>query len=184
MPLIRSHCRPFTSRHPPSRQNNPMTATHTTTPHRAAHAPQDAIAMLEADHAAVDLLFDEYETTRSVSNKKALVSEICSSLTVHMQLEEEIFYPAVRSAMDNRQRVPEATVEHAGVLELIRQLESAGHDGEMYDAKVKVLSEYVRHHVEEERTGIFPRARASSIDMSELGLRMAARQADLLSQTL
>jgi hemerythrin superfamily protein len=160
------------------------TATHIATPHRAAHAQKDAIAMLEADHEAVDRLFDEYETTRSVSDKKALVSEICTSLTVHMQVEEEIFYPAVRSAMDNGQRVSEATVEHAGVLELIRQLANARHDGEVYDAKVKVLSEYVRHHVEEERTGIFPQARASPIDMSELGFRMAARQASLLSQTL
>jgi iron-sulfur cluster repair protein YtfE (RIC family) len=116
-----------------------------------------------------------------VSNKKSLVSEICSVLTVHMRIEEEIFYPAVKAAVKGKLRVPEAAVEHAGVRDLIEQLKDADHDGEMYDAKVKVLSEYVHHHVNEEHTEMFPKASESSLDLIDLGARMAARRDHLLA---
>ena len=149
---------------------------------KAKAAPKDAIALLKADHEAVSQLFDEYEKTRSVANKKALVSEICTALSVHAQIEEEIFYPAVKSALKDKLLVPEATVEHDGVKGLIAQLEGAEPDGEMYDAKVKVLSEYVKHHVKEEQNEMFPKAKASSLDMVELGTRLAARKEDLLAQ--
>ena len=154
-----------------------MTTTKTTAP-----APKDAIALLKADHQAVSDMFAEYEKTRSVPKKKALVADICTALSVHAQIEEEIFYPAVKAALKDKLLVPEATVEHSGVKDLIAQLEGVEPDGELYDAKVKVLSEYVKHHVKEEQTEMFPKAKASSLDMIELGARMAARKGELLAQ--
>ena len=160
-----------------------MTATKpTTAPHKAPPASKDAIALLKADHEAVSHLFAEYEKTRSAANKKALVADICTALGVHAQIEEEIFYPAVKAALKDKLLVPEASVEHAGVKDLIAQLEGVEPDGEMYDAKVKVLSEYVKHHVKEEQAEMFPKAKASSLDMVELGARMAARKDELLAQ--
>ena len=159
-----------------------MTTSKTNPSAKAPAAAKDAIALLKADHEAVSHLFAEYEKTRSVTNKKALVAEICTSLSVHAQIEEEIFYPAVKSALKDKLLVPEATVEHAGVKDLIAQLEGVEPDGEMYDAKVKVLSEYVKHHVKEEQNEMFPKAKASSLDMAELGVRMAARKEELLAE--
>lgn len=158
-----------------------LTAKNTATS-KASAAPKDAIALLKADHEAVSHLFSEYEKTRSVANKKALVKEICVALTAHAQIEEEIFYPAVKAALKDKLLVPEATVEHAGVKSLIAQLEGVEPDGEMYDAKVKVLAEYVKHHVKEEQTEMFPKAKASSLDLVDLGDEMAARKAELLGQ--
>lgn len=143
----------------------------------------DAIALLRADHEAVSHLFDQFEKARSVSQKKALVAEICTALSVHAQIEEEIFYPAVKAALKDRLMVAEATVEHGGMKNLIAQLEGLGPDGDMFDARVAVLSEYVQHHVKEEQDEMFPQAKASSLDMIELGARLAARKADLLAQT-
>lgn len=160
-----------------------MTATKTVALDKSKPAPKDAIALLKADHEAVSQLFAEFEKTRSVPKKKALVAEICTALSVHTQIEEEIFYPAVKAALKDKLLVPEATVEHVGVKDLIAQLQGVEPDGEMYDAKVKVLSEYVKHHVKEEQSEMFPKAKAASLDMLELGARMAARKDDLLAQT-
>ena len=159
-----------------------MTTSKTASSDNTKSAPKDAIALLKADHEAVSQLFAEYEKTRSTPNKKAPVTEICTALSVHAQIEEEIFYPAVKTALKDKLLVPEATVEHGGVKDLIAQLEGAAPDGEMYDAKVKVLSEYVKHHVKEEQNEMFPKAKASSLDMVELGVRMAARKDELMAQ--
>lgn len=159
-----------------------MTARKTAAPDKGSSAPQDAIAMLKADHEAVSQMFVAYEKTRSVAKKKTLVAEICTALSVHTQIEEEIFYPEVKTALKDKLLVPEATVEHNGVRDLIAQLEGIEPDGEMYDAKVKVLSEYVKHHVKEEQNEMFPKAKASSLDMVKLGARMGARKEDLLAQ--
>ena len=160
-----------------------MTATKTIAPDKAKSTPKDAIALLVADHEAVSLLFAEYERSRSVPDKKALVAEVCMALSVHAQIEEEIFYPAVKTALKDKMLVPEAAVEHAGVKGLIAQLEADETEGEMYEAKVKVLSEYVKHHVKEEQNEMFPKVKASSLDMAELGARMAARKDELMAQT-
>ena len=160
-----------------------MTATKTVATEKAKPAPKDAIALLKADHEAVSQLFAEYDKSRSVASKKAVVAQICTALRVHAQLEEEIFYPAVKTALKDKLMVPEATVEHASVKDLIAQLEGIEPDGEMYDARVKVLSEYVKHHVKEEQNEMFPKAKASSLDMIDLGTRMATRKAELISQT-
>ena len=159
-----------------------MTATKNVTANKARPAPNDAIALLKADHEAVSQLFAEYEKTRSVPNKKALVAEICTALGVHAQIEEEVFYPAVKAALKDKLLVPEATVEHAGVKDLISQLEGAAPDGENYDAKDKVLSEYVKHHVKEEQNEMFPKAKSTSLDTVELGEQMNARKQALLAQ--
>ncbi|PKO78925.1 MAG: hemerythrin [Betaproteobacteria bacterium HGW-Betaproteobacteria-15] len=155
-----------------------MTTTKTTAP-----APKDAIAMLKADHAAVSEMFAEYEKSRSIPKKKALVAEICTALSVHAQIEEEIFYPAVKAALKDKLLVPEATVEHTSVKDLIAQIEGLEPDGEMYDAKVKVLSEYVKHHVKEEQNEMFPKAKSTSLDMVDLGAQMAARKDELMALT-
>ncbi len=160
-----------------------MTTPKASTAPKSPAMAKDAIALLKADHEAVSQLFAEFEKTRSVTNKKALVAEICTALSVHAQIEEEIFYPAFKAALKDKLLVPEATVEHAGVKGLIAQLEGVEPDGELYDAKVKVLSEYVKHHVKEEQNEMFVKAKASSLDLVELGARMAARKHDLLAKT-
>lgn len=158
-----------------------MTTTKTAPSPKAEPHKLDAIALLKADHEAVSDLFAEYEKSRSAPKKKALVAEICTALSVHAQIEEEIFYPAIKAALKDKLLIPEATVEHATLKSLIDQLEGVEPDGEMYEAKVKVLHEYVSHHVKEEQNEMFPKAKGSSLDMAELGAKMAARKADLLA---
>ena len=143
---------------------------------------QDAITLLRADHKRVSELFADYEKARSPSKKKELVDDICTELSVHAQVEEEIFYPAVKQALKDKELVPEATVEHATVKELIAQVEGIEPDGEMFDAKIQVLSEYVKHHVKEEQNEMFPKAKASSLDMAELGAEIAERKKVLLAE--
>lgn len=147
---------------------------------RAAKA-SDAIALLKADHKAVDALFADYAKTRTASRKKALVQQICIALTVHAQVEEEIFYPAVKAALKDRKLVPEAVVEQATMKALMGQLEGVEPDGEMYDAKVMVLAEYVKHHVKEEHGELFPKAKATRLDMVALGAQLASRKAELMA---
>lgn len=159
-----------------------MTTTPTAAPQKKKPATQDAIAMLKTDHEAVNRLFTEFEAARSATRKKALVSQICAALAVHVQIEEEIFYPAIQATLKDKLLVPEAIVEHAGVKELMKQLDGVEPDGQMYDAKVKVLSEYVKHHVKEETNDMFPKVKASSINLQDLGGRMAARRDELLAQ--
>jgi hemerythrin superfamily protein len=143
---------------------------------------QEATALLKADHKAVDALFEQYESARSATKKKAIVAQICTELTVHAQIEEEIFYPQVKEALKDKELIPEATVEHATLKELIAQLETAEPSDEMYDAKVKVLSEYVKHHVKEEQNEMFPKAKASKLDMHALGEQLQQRKDELLAQ--
>ena len=117
------------------------TARKTTPARKAAAKPQDAIAMLRADHKNVSALFEQFEKSRSPAKKKSLVQQICLELTVHAQIEEEIFYPAVQQALRDKELVPEARVEHASLKALIAQVEGVEPEGEMYDARVKVMSE-------------------------------------------
>lgn len=144
-------------------------------------SPKEATALLRADHKLVSDLFAEYEKARAPAKKMELVTKICSELTVHAQVEEEIFYPAVKAALKDKELVPEATVEHATLKNLIAQIEGVQPDGEMFDAKVKVLSEYVKHHVKEEHTEMFPKAKASKLDMFALGAQLALRKSELMA---
>jgi hemerythrin superfamily protein len=140
----------------------------------------EATALLKADHKAVDELFEQYESARSSTKKKALVAQICMELTVHAQIEEEIFYPQVKEALKDKELIPEATVEHATLKDLIAQLENDEPGDEMYDAKVQVLAEYVKHHVKEEQNEIFPKAKASKLDMKALGEQLQQRKDELM----
>lgn len=151
----------------------------TTKPSRTA---KDATALLREDHKRVNTLFEEYESTRAASKKLQLVSQICKELTVHAQIEEEIFYPAVKAALKDKELIPEATVEHATLKDLIAQIEGIQPEGEMFDAKVKVLSEYVKHHVDEEQDEMFPQAKATKLDMAALGAEMTTRKGVLLAE--
>ena len=148
---------------------------------RKAPAPQEATAMLRADHKKVSGLFDQYEKARSTARKSALVAAICSELEVHTRIEEEIFYPAVQAVLKDHELIPEANVEHGSVKALIAQVEGKTPDGDLFDAKIKVMSEWVKHHVKEEQNEMFPRARKSRLDLRALGARMAARKAELLA---
>ena len=145
-----------------------------------ATTPKDAIALLRADHKAVDGLFKDYEGARRATQKQALVKEICTQLTVHAQIEEEIFYPVVQKALKDKELVPEARVEHESLKALIAQLEGATPDGEDYEARVQVLSEYVKHHVKEEQNELFPKVKATKLDLVALGEQLARRKEELL----
>jgi hemerythrin superfamily protein len=144
----------------------------------------DAIALLKADHRKVEDLFEKFEAARGADKKQKLVKQICTELTVHTILEEEIFYPACRGAVED-DLVNEAYVEHDGAKVLIAELEAGQPDEEFYDAKVKVLSEQIEHHVEEEEkrsTGVFAQARAAALDIDGLGERMLARKEELTAE--
>ena len=143
----------------------------------------DAIEMLKKDHKEVDTLFDEYESKNEKSTragKSEIARVICRALTVHAAIEEEIFYPAVRKHGEEMKKlVDEAAVEHQSLKDIIGRLESASSSDPLYDAGVKVLSEYVKHHVKEEEGELFPKVRASGVDLEALGQRMKARKAQL-----
>ena len=157
-----------------------------TTTKRAA---PDACRLLDADHRKVKKMFGEYETlTRSKAasagqKRRELANEICLELTVHAQIEEQIFYPALRQAIKSTDLLDEAKVEHATVKDLIAQLESASGVDEMFDAKVKVLGEYIDHHVKEERNEIFVQARAArGLDLVAMREQLAARKEELMEE--
>lgn len=155
-------------------------ATAKKTPPKPAK-PQEATAMLRADHKLVSGLFEEFEKTKSAAKKKKIVDQICMELTIHTQLEEEIFYPAFQSALKDHELVPEANVEHQAVKDLIAQVQGVEPGGDEYDAKVKVMGEFVKHHVKEEQTEMFPKAKKSKLDLMALGEQMFARKQELLN---
>jgi Hemerythrin HHE cation binding domain len=137
---------------------------------------QDAIALLKADHRKVEELFEKYGAARS--KKADIAKQICTELTVHTMIEEGIFYPACQQAGVESDMLDEAFVEHDGAKALIAELENGSPDDKYYDAKVKVLSEEIKHHVkeEEQRDGLFAQARKAGLDLEMLGKQMAARK--------
>ncbi len=145
-------------------------------------ASQDAFALLTSDHKLVKSLFKEFESLKGQGDddqKATLVETICNELTVHAQIEEEIFYPALREAIDDEDIMDEADVEHASAKQLIAQLEQLQVGGDHYDATVTVLAEYIDHHVKEEEGEMFSKARKADIDSAALGEEMAVRKAEL-----
>jgi hemerythrin superfamily protein len=155
---------------------------------RASSGPRgarsDAIALLKADHRQVEGWFSQFEKTRSDERKLELAQNICRALKVHTQIEEEIFYPAFLEATQEEDIHHEAEVEHNGAKKLIAEIEASSPDDDYYDARVTVLSEMIKHHVkeEEQRDGMFAKARQSDMDLVELGERLAARKAELMGQ--
>jgi hemerythrin superfamily protein len=143
----------------------------------------DAVALLKADHRKVEDLFASFEAAKGDGKKKALAEQICMELTVHAKIEEDIFYPACEGKVEE-DLLKEAYVEHDGAKVLIAEIEAGGPDDEFYDAKVKVLSEQIEHHVKEEEQrvdGMFAQARKAGLDMDALGEQMAAEKAQLIA---
>jgi hypothetical protein len=140
------------------------------------------VALLKADHREVEGWFEEFEKSRSSRKKLDLATRICTALKVHTTIEEEIFYPAFLEATRDKDMHHEAEVEHDGAKKLIAEIEGSGPDDDYYDAKVKVLSEMIKHHVkeEEQRDGMFAEARQSDMDLKALGEQMAARKDQLM----
>jgi hypothetical protein len=144
---------------------------------------EDAIGLLKADHREVEGYFEAFEKARSDDRKQQLAEKICRALTVHTTIEEEIFYPAFLEATEEEDLHHEAAVEHDGAKKLIAEIESSGPDDDYYDAKVTVLSEMIKHHVneEEKRDGLFAKSRQSEMDLEALGEQLAARKAELMN---
>jgi len=143
----------------------------------------DAIALLKADHRKVENLFALYERAKGRDRKKALADQVCLELSVHTKIEEDIFYPACREKLKDA-LMNEASVEHDGAKVLIAEIEASDPEDEFYDAKVKVLSEMIKHHVKEEGKKVgnmFGLARKACLDVKELGQRMTAEKAELIA---
>ncbi|SFH28953.1 Hemerythrin HHE cation binding domain-containing protein [Nitrosospira sp. Nsp14] len=145
----------------------------------------DAIKLLTADHAKVKKMFKEFEKLSKKDDeegKQELATQICQELMVHAQLEEEIFYPAAREAIEDEELMNEAVVEHNSAKELIAQVQSMGASDPMFDATVKVLGEYVNHHIEEEQNEIFPKVEKAKVDLEEIGAEIAQRKEELMEE--
>ena len=151
---------------------------------RETAASADAIALLKSDHRQVEEWFAQFEKARNDARKLELATNICNSLTVHTAIEEEIFYPAFLAATDDKDMHHEAEIEHDGAKKLIAEIEASGPEDDYFDAKLKVLSEMIKHHVKEEERpgGMFAEARKSAMDLDALGEEMAARKEQLESQ--
>ncbi|WP_422057899.1 hemerythrin domain-containing protein [Sphingomonas sp.] len=146
-----------------------------------ADTKQDAVALLKADHRTVEDLFEQFESAKGEGKKQKIALQICMELTIHAKIEEEIFYPACEGKIEE-DLLKEAYVEHDGAKVLIVDIEAGTPSDEFYDAKVKVLSEQIEHHVEEEEKrmeGMFAQARKAGLDMDELGDRLLARKTEL-----
>ena len=164
----------------------PPTATHSRVQSRTRTAASkqkasNAVALLKADHREVEAKFKQFEKSRSDAVKSRLATEICMALKVHTSIEEEVFYPAFLEQAKNEDLHHEAIVEHNGAKKLISEIESSDPSDDYFDAKVKVLSEMIKHHVKEEEQpgGMFAEARKSGMDLDELGMRMKSHKSEL-----
>ena len=145
---------------------------------------KDAVALLKADHRAVEDLFAEFEKASGDGRKQKIAQQICLELSVHAKIEEEIFYPACEGKVEE-DLLKEAFVEHDGAKVLIAEIMAGDPSDEFYDSKVKVLQEQIEHHVEEEEKrmeGLFSQARSAGLDMDALGEQLAARKQELLAE--
>ena len=150
---------------------------------QAAAKPADAITLLKADHKEVKTYFKQYESLEDDAEKQALADRICLALTVHAQIEEEIYYPATREAIEDDDLLDEAEVEHATAKQLIAEIQGMKAGDRLFDAKVTVLGEYIDHHVQEEEGEMFPESRDSDLDLKALGARLTARKEELMAQS-
>jgi len=143
----------------------------------------DAIALLKADHRTVEGLFEEFENAKRGESKQKIARQICLELVIHTMIEEEIFYPGVKQAVEE-DMMEEAYVEHDGAKFLIAEIMADSPEDPFYDAKVKVLSEDIKHHVkeEEQRDGIFAQAKKGDVDLAALGQKLAERKRTLMTQ--
>lgn len=150
-------------------------------------APPDALALLANDHREVAKLFKAYEKLvkddAEGDERQEIAQQICEMLSAHAEIEEEIFYPTLRGALDTDDLLDEAEVEHATVKDLVGQIESMDPDDDLYDAKVTVLGEYVTHHVKEEENEIFPKARKAKLDLVQMGAELQSRKDELVDES-
>jgi len=146
----------------------------------------NAITLLRTDHSEVSALLSKYEKGKEKlggPQKEELAGQICQMLTVHAQIEEEIFYPACKDMVEDAEDLlAEAEVEHQSLKDLIAKIEAEEPGSDKYDAEVTVLGEYVKHHVKEEQNELFPKVRKSEIDLAELGAKLEARKQELMGQ--
>ncbi len=153
---------------------------------KSASGSEDALELLKDDHKKVKKLFKDFEKIREdgeAADKEALAEEICAELTLHTRIEEELFYPAAREAIEEEDLLDEAEVEHATAKDLIAQIQEMDSSDPLYDAKVTVLGEYVNHHIEEEEKEMFPKIKkARELDLDALGEEMAALKISRMSQ--
>ena len=138
----------------------------------------DAIQLLKQDHEVVRRLFDEFEQA-GADRKYELAAAICEALTVHAAIEEEIFYPQVHAAIDAEDLMLEAEIEHDTVKQLIERIQDGEVDETQLSAIIKVMNEYVNHHVNEEHRRLFPRVKRAQLDLDELGRELQARKQEL-----
>jgi hypothetical protein len=139
----------------------------------------DAVALLKEDHRKVEKLFESFEKARDTKRKQALVKEICTELSIHTIIEEEIFYPTCKGRIEDDDLIDESYVEHDGAKVLLAELLDSEPDAEFYDAKVTVLSEMIKHHVKEEEKrseGLFAQAKEAGLDLENLGQRLMERK--------
>jgi len=150
---------------------------------RTTPKPMDAIALLKNDHRTVEGLFERFEKTSAKAAKEKIAKQVCLELMVHATIEEEVFYPAVKGVVDD-DLYEEALVEHDGAKVLIAEILEGSDDDEFFDAKVKVLSEMIKHHVkeEEQRDGMFAQAKKGDVDLEALGAALAAKKQDVIAQ--
>lgn len=149
--------------------------------------PTNAIELLTEDHQDVLSLFDDFRSLREDEDadddvKQMLVERICTELTIHSEIEEELLYPALRDAFDDHSQLDEAEVEHAIAEQLISEIESMEPGDDLYDAKVTVLGEYVLHHIHEEQEKLFPKAKKANVDLATLGEELALRKEELRTE--
>ena len=151
-----------------------------------AEKEHDAIVMLTADHKKVKDIFKRFETLKEQDGadeeKAALAQQVCSELKIHAQIEEEIFYPAARAAIDDDDLMDEANVEHTAAKELIAEIEVMEPGDDLYDAKVTVLGEQIDHHATEEEEEMFPKVKKAKLDTAALGLQMYDLKMDLMEE--
>ena len=154
-------------------------------PRSRAKTSADAIDLLKQDHDRVEKSFKEFEKMDRQDSEacQRLISAVCAELAVHTTLEEEIFYPAVREAIDDEDLMNEAAVEHETASMLIDQLDNMDPDDPNYYATFTVLGEYVRHHIKEEQGEMFPAAKRAKVDLAALGERIRARKEELAGET-
>jgi len=147
---------------------------------------KDALQLLTAEHREVKAMFQQYDKLAEAAGKgderMLLASQICVALALHTQIEEEILYPAAREVLTHDEDiVDEAYVEHASAKSLVAQIKTMTSDQPLFDAKVRVLGEYIDHHVKEEESELFPKLRKSALDLAAMGERMAARKKQLMA---
>ncbi len=168
----------------------PTTAAHSRKKPVTARSPAsrspDALKLLIADHREVKSLFQAYEklvkASAQAAEKQAIAQQICTALTAHATVEEELLYPAAYGVLPETDLVDEAEVEHASAKDLIAQIEGMEPSDELYDAKVKVLGEYIDHHVQEEEKEMFPKLRKTELDLKDLGASLKSRKHELLAK--